>query len=90
MVLQSIISTIGLISFLVLSGKVIFSIPQVGVLYGLGLLLSVFLFWYFVLCHDFFKGGAVDFFNKFAGFIFSVSFLILVLLGTLKIIPWFP
>jgi len=90
MVAQKLISLSGVVVFLALAGRLVFSIPQYGVLTGLGMVFLIFLAWYFVLCHNFFRGTAVNFLNKFAPLVFVSMFFILILLGLLKIFPWVP
>lgn len=90
MIAQQLLSTSAVVVFLVISGKLLFSIPSAGVVVGLGLLLLIFFFWYFVLCHDFFKGGGVNFLNKIVPLALGVLFFVVIFLGVLKIVPWLP
>lgn len=90
MVAQKLISLTGVVVFLTVAGRMVFSIPQHGVFLGVGMVFLIFLIWYFVLCHNFFRGGAVNFLNKFAPLVFVSMFFVLILLGLLKIFPWMP
>lgn len=90
MIGQKLLSITAVIIFFIVSGKLIFNIPHSGAIVGFGSLFLIFLLWYFGLCHDFFGGGVVNFLNKIAPLAFLVMFFVVLCLGFLKVIPWFP
>lgn len=84
------LSIAGIVGFLVLAGKGLFSIPRIGAIAGVLVLFLLFLLWYFVLCRDVFKGRATGAFNTFAPISFVLIFFAIIVAGLFRIIPWWP
>jgi hypothetical protein len=76
--------------FLLLSARLVFMIPKVGVLLGFCLLFAIFTVWYFVLQRDFFRSPIVDFIGKIVPVALVMLALAATIMGILGVFSWLP